>query len=321
MQTVEDREKAKAQEDSSALPLEEATTTATAAVASDSVTRDVQRRLAIRTRFCDDFFEDCAGPRGIKQIVSLGAGMDTRGLRLRASGDTKVFEVDQALVLRVKSALLTQAAAADEVAAAVAGFRERRDGGVGQGRVFPVEADLSVEGWQGELFEAGFDPSLPSAWILEGLTMYLEEEELVALLRVLASLSSPGSAFCATCVSAESVDRAQNSANPLMGRWKWGSDNPQAFFEANFLEGWSFNGVTCGTPGEFPEGADYGVGFVGKAPAYVVGYFSSSSSSSSGGGVPASGDPGRGRLGFWKKVGDVVCDISAAVWWLTMFCD
>ena len=80
--------------------------------------------------------------------------------------------MDQALVLRVKSTLITQAAAAaDEVAAAVAGFRHRRDGGVGQGRVVPVEADLSVEGWQGELFEAGFDPSLPSAWILEGLTM------------------------------------------------------------------------------------------------------------------------------------------------------
>ncbi|CBN75792.1 conserved unknown protein [Ectocarpus siliculosus] len=280
MQTVED----KAQEESSLPPLE-ATAAATAAAASDGVPRDVQRRLAIRTRFCDDFFEDCAGPRGIKQIVSLGAGMDTRGLRLRASGDTKVFEVDQALVLRVKGALLTQAAAADEVAAALAGFRERRDGGVGQGRVVPVEADLSVEGWQGELFEAGFDPSLPSAWILEGLTMYLEEKELVALLRVLASLSSPGSAFCATCVSAESVERAQNSASPLMGRWKWGSDNPQAFFEANFPEGWSFNGVTCGTPGEFPQGADYGVGFVGKAPAYVIGYFSSSSSSSSRGGV------------------------------------
>ncbi|CAM9487222.1 unnamed protein product, partial [Ectocarpus sp. 6 AP-2014] len=232
MQTVEDREKAKAQEELSAPPLE-ATAAATAAAASDGVPRDVHRRLAIRTRSCDDFFENCAGPRAIKQIVSLGAGMDTRGLRRRASGDTKVFEVDQALVLRVKSALLTQAAAADEVAAAVAGFRERRDGGVGQGRVFPVQADLSVEGWQGELFEAGFDPSLPSAWILEGLTMYLEEEELVALLRALASLSSPGSTFCATCVSAESGERTHNSASPLMGRWKWGSDKPPAFFEGD----------------------------------------------------------------------------------------
>lgn len=82
-----------------------------------------------------------------------------------------MFEVDQALVLRAKAALLTAATAADEVAASVAGFRERRDGGVGQARVLPVEADLSVKGWEGELFAAGFDPSLPSAWILEGLTM------------------------------------------------------------------------------------------------------------------------------------------------------
>ncbi|CAN0516466.1 unnamed protein product [Ectocarpus sp. 12 AP-2014] len=39
------------------------------------------------------------------------------------------------------------------------------------------------------------------------------------------------------------------------------------------------------------------------------------------GGSPASGAPGRGPIGFWKKVGDVVGDTSAAAWWLTMFCD
>lgn len=38
--------------------------------------------------------------------------------------------------------------------------------------------------------------------------------------------------------------------------------------------------MSCGTPGEFPEGADYGVGFKGKAPAYVTGYFSSAAKSS-----------------------------------------
>ena len=30
------------------------------------------RRLAIRTRFCDDYFENCAGARGIKQVHSAG---------------------------------------------------------------------------------------------------------------------------------------------------------------------------------------------------------------------------------------------------------
>lgn len=42
-----------------------------------------------------------------------------------------------------------------------------------------------------------------------------------------------------------------------------------------FPEGWSFDGVSCGTPGEFPDGADYGVGFQGRASAYVVGYLAS----------------------------------------------
>lgn len=29
------------------------------------------RRLAIRTRFCDDFFEDCVISRGIKQVGTI----------------------------------------------------------------------------------------------------------------------------------------------------------------------------------------------------------------------------------------------------------
>lgn len=40
---------------------------------------------------------------------------------------------------------------------------------------------------------------------------------------------------------------------------------------ANFPDSWAFDGVTCGTPGNYPDGADYGVRFKGKGPAYVVG--------------------------------------------------
>ena len=48
---------------------------------------------------------------------------------------------------------------------------EGREEGASRARIVGVEADLSQIGWEGELFEAGFDPALPSAWILEGLTM------------------------------------------------------------------------------------------------------------------------------------------------------
>ena len=52
---------------------------------------------------------------------------------------------------------------------------------------------------------------------------------------------------------------------------------PCSFFffynTANFPDGGVFKRVTCGTPGQFPEGADYGLNFQGKGSAYVVGYF------------------------------------------------
>lgn len=42
-----------------------------AAAPEQRKSRGVERRLAIRTRFCDDFFEDCAGERGIKQVCTV----------------------------------------------------------------------------------------------------------------------------------------------------------------------------------------------------------------------------------------------------------
>lgn len=236
------------------------------------------RRLSIRTRFCDDFFEDYAVSRGIKQIVLLGAGMDTRGLRLKAEADTKVFEVDQTSVLTVKRDLLSSKAGRIAAASAAADESEGEEdpdradrAALGRAKVVAVEADLSKAGWEGELLEAGFDRTLPSAWILEGFAMYLEENELVSLLRVLANLCSPGSALCCTFVGAASVDRATSSDSPLLQEWKFGSDDAVAFLKTHLPEGWSFDGVTCGTPGNYPEGADYGVGFKGKGPQYVVG--------------------------------------------------
>lgn len=79
-------------------------------------------------------------------------------------GSTQVFDVDQAVVLRVKNGLL-------ERAGAIEMNEKERQQGAARARIVTVEADLRQAGWEGELFEAGFDPALPSAWILEGLTM------------------------------------------------------------------------------------------------------------------------------------------------------
>ena len=57
-----------------------------------------------------------------------------------------------------------------------------------------VATDLS-EGqprWIPDLVDAGFDPSAPTTWVLEGITSYLSQDELDALLAGITELSAPG---------------------------------------------------------------------------------------------------------------------------------
>lgn len=55
------------------------------------------------------------------------------------------------------------------------------------------DLDLAHSGWTKQLIAAGFDPSLPSVWVAEGLVMYLSDEAVTTLLRELHSVSAPGS--------------------------------------------------------------------------------------------------------------------------------
>ena len=58
----------------------------------------------------------------------------------------------------------------------------------------PVPVNLGLPEWENGLLQAGFEPVKPTLWILEGLTGYLTEEELVALMTKLSrKLSAPGS--------------------------------------------------------------------------------------------------------------------------------
>jgi O-methyltransferase involved in polyketide biosynthesis len=50
-----------------------------------------------------------------------------------------------------------------------------------------------VAGWQTGLRAAGFRPERPTAWIVEGLLVYLEPGDVERLLRHVGALSSPGS--------------------------------------------------------------------------------------------------------------------------------
>lgn len=128
----------------------------------------------VRHRFFDDFLLELTAREGIRQVVLVAAGLDTRAFRLDWPAGTRVFEIDQPEVFAYKDAVL------DELAA-----RPRAD------RVV-VPADLR-EDWPQALVAAGFEPARPTAWVAEGLLFYLHEDAVHRLLEDMRGLSAPGS--------------------------------------------------------------------------------------------------------------------------------
>jgi methyltransferase (TIGR00027 family) len=129
--------------------------------------------MAVRTKFFDEFFLG-ATQAGIKQVVILASGLDSRAYRLAWPAGTVVYEVDQPQVIEFKSRTLAELGAAPTA--------ERR----------VVAVDLRDD-WPAALRAAGFDPTRPTAWSAEGLLGYLPPEAQDRLLDTITELSAPGS--------------------------------------------------------------------------------------------------------------------------------
>jgi methyltransferase (TIGR00027 family) len=128
---------------------------------------------AARTKYFDEYFA-AASDAGVRQIVLLAAGLDSRAYRLPWPDSTVVYELDQPQVLEFKREVLAQHAFQPTA--------ERRE----------VAIDLRDD-WPAALQSAGFDPSRPSAWIAEGLLNYLPavaQEQLFAGIDELAGSGS-----------------------------------------------------------------------------------------------------------------------------------
>lgn len=133
------------------------------------------RYFGLRTRVLDDFLLTCVGA-GARQTVLLGAGLDTRAYRLDWPPGHTVYEADRQEVLAFKHEVLAGLGAepkAERVAIAV---------------------DLGKD-WAAVLTDAGFDPALPTAWLAEGLLLYLPGAAERRLIDAVDRLSAPGSAL------------------------------------------------------------------------------------------------------------------------------
>src|ERR1700749_1922432 len=65
---------------------------------------------AVRTHFFDTYFADAVAA-GIRQVVILAAGLDSRAYRLEWPAGTTVYEIDQPQVVEYKTATLDSAGA------------------------------------------------------------------------------------------------------------------------------------------------------------------------------------------------------------------
>ncbi|WP_245193231.1 SAM-dependent methyltransferase [Amycolatopsis alba] len=129
--------------------------------------------FAIRTKFFDDRLTDFAR-RGGRQLVILGAGLDSRSLRLEWPQGTTVFEVDRPGVLGFKESVLDRNA-----------YRPAS-------RRVPVATDLAGD-WRTDLLAAGIATDQPVAWLAEGLLLYLTEDQGGKLVETVTTLGSNGS--------------------------------------------------------------------------------------------------------------------------------
>ena len=131
--------------------------------------------MGIRTKYFDDYLL-AAVQAGVRQVVILASGLDSRAYRLPWPDGTTVYEIDQPAVIEFKTRTL-----ADLGAEPTANRRT-------------VPIDLRAD-WPAALRAAGLDTGAPTAWLAEGLLIYLPSEAQDRLFDNITALSVPGSAI------------------------------------------------------------------------------------------------------------------------------
>ncbi|UMB68653.1 class I SAM-dependent methyltransferase [Mycobacterium paraterrae] len=150
--------------------------------ASPDRTQAIVNGMGVRTKYFDDYLLD-AVRGGVRQVVILASGLDARAYRLDWPAGTVVYEIDQPQVIEFKTRTLTDLGAEPTAT--------RRT----------VAIDLRYD-WPTALKEAGLDTSAPTAWLAEGLLIYLPSEAQDRLFDNITALSAPGSTIATEYVPA-----------------------------------------------------------------------------------------------------------------------
>ncbi|KAL6745676.1 S-adenosyl-L-methionine-dependent methyltransferase [Haematococcus lacustris] len=187
--------------------------------------------LDARTKWVDQAVTGALAA-GIKQVVIVAAGFDTRPYRLAPSdGSVRFFEVDLPHESARKRKLVNKLQLAKGPLPTY------------------VAADLSMVDLGAVLLPAGFNPTEPALFTVEGLLYYLPQEAALALMGRITQLACPGSkvvfdflhaaalAGCKTSLEGYQYAGYKVAAATVAGRgevWRFAlEDSPQAV--ASFL--------------------------------------------------------------------------------------
>jgi methyltransferase (TIGR00027 family) len=154
---------------------------------TDAVAIGIYGAQICRTRYIDDAVQ-AALSQGIRQLVILGAGFDTRPYRLPGMESVNVFEVDLPSVQNEKMKKI------------------RRYLGSLPDHVTFIPIDFDTQSLEDVLAGTGFDPSRPAVFVWEGVTQYIKEEAVCQVLRFIGE-SAPGSIVVFTYVLKSIIER------------------------------------------------------------------------------------------------------------------
>ena len=166
-----------------------------------------------RTRFIDDAAETALN-EGVEQVVILGAGFDARAYRLAAMRHVPVFEMDH------PSTSATKRAAVEAGLGSVPSL------------VRFVAVDFNSGSWHSAMISSGYDPHHRTLFIWEGVTNYLTDGAVDAILRWCAKAAA-GSKVLFTYIHSRVLDepRAFDGTDRLFAtlgaaseRWTFGLD-------------------------------------------------------------------------------------------------
>lgn len=159
--------------------------------------------LIARERYIDDVLENFLD-EGLEQLVILGAGYDSRAYRFDLPERVRTFEVDHPD---------TQA---DKLKKVYKVFHKIPE------HLRYISVDINIQSLSECLLSAGYDPSLISLFIWQGVTMYLTAEAVDATLAFVVKNAAPGSAIVFDYVYQAVLDGIQKQSEIIgMRRYRF----------------------------------------------------------------------------------------------------